>query len=206
METIGSPTRAGDASSKAMRGERPIRSAEAGESSRPATRAEGQTRAGRAAIKGRQDRIAERLANATAAAPDPAGFERSEFLCADGVTLIPYAVTGTGASLLPALSSPEADGSAAAEEKSTEKQPTREAPVAVLSFVVVHDFFDTLEKTFMLFKPLLLRYPGCQMLCFNSPGQAGTCLPPEPEGLLTNVWVAERLDELMQVLSTCYIR
>lgn len=70
----------------------------------------------------------------------------------------------------------------------------------VLSFVTIHDFFDTLEKTFLLFKPLVLRYPGCQVLCFNTPGQAGTQMPPEPEILLTNEWIADRLDELMQVI------
>ncbi|CAM9369377.1 unnamed protein product, partial [Ectocarpus sp. 12 AP-2014] len=164
------------------------------------------TRAGRAAAKRRQDRVGERLANAAAAAPDPAGFERSEFLCADGVTLMPYAVVGTGAPLLPvpALGGTEGgrgeqNGGGGGGEK--DWGPGREGGVAnggVLSFVVVHDFFDTLEKTFLLFKPLVLKYPGCQVLCFNSPGQAGTRLPPEPEGLLTNVWVADRLDELMQ--------
>ena len=168
------------------------------------------TRAGRAAAKRRQDRVGERLANATAAAPDPAGFEGSEFLCADGITLMPYAVVGRGASLLSAPTPPISGGN---PEEEGGEQPARtdgrnEAPglgqegVAnreVLGFVVVHDFFDTLEKTFLLFKPLVLKYPGCQVLCFNSPGQAGTRLPPEPEGLLTNTWVADRLNELMQV-------
>ncbi|CAN0307929.1 unnamed protein product, partial [Ectocarpus sp. 12 AP-2014] len=166
------------------------------------------TRAGRAAAKRRQDRVGERLANATAAAPDPAGFERSEFLCADGVTLMPYAVVGTGAPLLsvPALGGTEGgwgekNGGGGGGGGEKDWGPGQEGGVAnggVLSFVVVHDFFDTLEKTFLLFKPLVLKYPGCQVLCFNSPGQAGTRLPPEPEGLLTNVWVADRLDELMQ--------
>lgn len=172
------------------------------------------TRAGRAAAKRHQDRVGERLANATAAAPDPAGFERSEFLCADGVTLMPYAVVGTGAPLFTAPPSTTSAAAAAPQEVggqttdgnggSTEKEraPGQEGggtKGGVLSFVVVHDFFDTLEKTFLLFKPLVLKYPGCQVLCFNSPGQAGTRLPPEPEGLLTNVWIADRLDELMQV-------
>lgn len=172
------------------------------------------TRAGRAAAKRHQDRVGERLANATAAAPDPAGFERSEFLCADGVTLMPYAVVGTGAPLLTAPSTIAGSGGALAPQKvggqpdgnrgGAEKeralgQEGGGTKGGVLSFVVVHDFFDTLEKTFLLFKPLVLKYPGCQVLCFNSPGQAGTRLPPEPEGLLTNVWIADRLDELMQV-------
>lgn len=119
---------------------------------------------------------------------------------------MPYAVVGKGATA--------ASGDPLAEEERGQQQ-TRSGggcdkeqgfgqDVAVarggaLSFVVVHDFFDTLEKTFLLFKPLVLKYPGCQVLCFNSPGQAGTRLPPGPEGLLTNTWVADRLDELMQV-------
>ena len=140
--------------------------------------------------------MAERLANATAAPPDPAGFERSEFVCADGVTLMPYAVVGIGASPVAEVEPSGGSGEDGAEERGRGKA---DAASRVLNFVAVHDFFDTLEKTFLLFKPLVLQHPGCQVLCFNSPGQAGTRLPPEPEGLLTNVWVADRLHELMQV-------
>lgn len=141
----------------------------------------------------------ERLANATAAPPDPAGFERSEFVCADGVTLVPYAVVGIGVLQVAAGADPSQDHSGdGAGERGSEKDDAG-APSRVLNFVAVHDFFDTLDKTFLLFKPLVLKHPGCQVLCFNSPGQAGTRLPPEPEGLLTNVWVADRLHELMQV-------
>ncbi|CAB1101509.1 unnamed protein product [Ectocarpus sp. CCAP 1310/34] len=212
---IGSPSRAGTAPGSGLRNTGNKSTAAAvgrnGSSRHPAPGSgvgggRGQTtRAGRAAAKRRQDRVGERLANATAAAPDPAGFERSEFLCADGVTLMPYAVIGTGAPLLsvPTLGGTEGGRGEQNGGGGGEKDwgPGQEGGVAnggVLSFVVVHDFFDTLEKTFLLFKPLVLKYPGCQVLCFNSPGQAGTRLPPEPEGLLTNVWVADRLDELMQ--------
>ncbi|CAM9217533.1 unnamed protein product, partial [Hapterophycus canaliculatus] len=166
------------------------------------------TRAGRAAVKRRQDQVGERLADATAAAPDPAGFERSEFLCADGVTLMPYAMVGTSNPLMSAPTSPrdpdegerrtQSGGVSGGAKEGAFGQQGKTAKAGVLSFVVVHDFFDTLEKTFLLFKPLVLKHPGCQVLCFNSPGQAGTRLPPEPEGLLTNIWVADRLDELMQ--------
>lgn len=162
----------------------------------------GQTRAGRAVAKGRQKRTADRLADATAAAPDPAGFERSELLCADGITLMPYAVVGLGASLSPPSTLPGAsEGQVGQQGSDGNERSTDEGSgtPGVLNFVVVHDFFDTLEKTFLLFKPLVLKYPGCQVLCFNSPGQAGARVPPEPEGLLTNTWVADRLDELMQV-------
>lgn len=175
------------------------------------------TRAGRAAAKRRQDQVGKRLADATAAAPDPAGFERSEFLCADGITSMPYAVVGQGAPLLPA-SGATASRDFEEEERRTQagsgggvemegefRQEGTTSKGGVLSFVVVHDFFDTLEKTFLLFKPLVLKYPGCQVLCFNSPGQVGTRLPPEPEGLLSNTWVADRLDELMQVKRTAAI-
>lgn len=157
-----------------------------------------QARPGRVAEKGRQDRIAERLANATAAPPDPAGFERSEFLCADGVTLMPYAIVGIAASPSTGVGETRRGAENQSISSRNEGEAVQTAP-RVLNFVVVHDFFDTLEKTFLLFKPLVLRHPGCQVLCFNSPGQSGTRLPPEPEGLLTNVWVADRLDELMQV-------
>lgn len=162
-----------------------------------------QTRAGRAAARGRQARTVDRLADATAAPPDPAGFEKSELLCADGITIIPYAVVGVGAPLQggPVEEEHRSGGGGGGYGNSEGRYDGQGlGTAAVLSFVAVHDFFDTLEKTFLLFKPLVLRYPGCQVLCFNSPGQAGTCLPPEPEGLLTNDWVADRLDELMQVL------
>lgn len=161
----------------------------------------GTTRSGRAAARGRQSRTADRLADATAAPPDPAGFERSEFLCADGVTLIPFAVAGKaeiGKGPPRVALQTEGKGEQAVD-KGAGEETTTVSPV--LSFVAVHDFFDTLEKTFLLFKPLILRHPGCQLLCFNSPGQAGTRLPPESERLLTNDWVADRLDELMQASS-----
>lgn len=151
--------------------------------------------------------MAERLANAVAAPPDPAGFERSEFVCADGVTVLPYAVVGIGTSIATGGEPSGEGGGDGADKRGHEGAEGAGAAAAaaasrVLNFVAVHDFFDTLEKTFLLFKPLVLKHPGCQVLCFNSPGQAGTRLPPEPEGLLTNVWVADKLHELMQVKKT----
>ena len=156
-----------------------------------------QARARRAVAKVRQQRTAERLADATAAPPDPVGFQRSDFLCADGATLIPYAIVG--ASLLPSENRVNKTAEGKIGTGTTSCSPPAAVSAAVLSFVVVHDFFDTIEKTFLLFKPLVLQHPGCQVLCFNSPGQAGTRLPQEPEELLTNEWIADRLDELMQV-------
>lgn len=219
---IGSPSRVGTAPASGA-GSRGFRQpgagtgteagAGAGADGEEGKRSAKATRAARVAAKRRQDRVGERLADATAAAPDPAGFERSEFLCADGVTLMPYAVVGSGP-LLPSdpagmtrEGSPPQDGVVGRQAHDGEggrgrefdQQEEGEARGGVLSFVVVHDFFDTLEKTFLLFKPLVLKYPGCQVLCFNSPGQAWTRLPPGPDGLLTNTWVSDRLHELMQV-------
>lgn len=148
--------------------------------------------------KRRQVKIAERLADATAAPVDSVEFQRSDFLCSDGVTLIPYVVLGAA----PSLMSGEKSGMSEETRRvggAALRVPPATTTTAVLSFVVVHDFFDTMEKTFLLFKPLVRKHPECQVLCFNSPGQAGTCLPQEPEELLTNTWLAARLDELMQV-------
>eukprot|EP00903_Cladosiphon_okamuranus_P015481 g14292.t1 len=169
---VGSPTRirTAPATGSGSRGFRQLTSGGTGLAGGRKERGQ-TTRAGRAAAKRQQDRVGERLANATAAAPDPAGFEGSEFLCTDGVTLMPYAVVGKGAPLLPESTMPEGG-----PDREGEQQPRsgsrdhgqkfrQEGGVAnggVLSFVVVHDFFDTLEKTFLLFKPLVLKYPGCQ--------------------------------------------
>lgn len=211
--TIGSPSRVGTAPATGS-GSRGLRQPGAGpgpDGEEGAGRGKATSRAARAAAKRRQDRVGERLADATAAPPDPAGFERSEFLCADGVTLMPYAVVGTGPPLLSARAAAaqeqEEEGRQArgVDERDLDQNGEGEARRGVLSFVVVHDFFDTLEKTFLLFKPLVLKYPGCQILCFNSPGQAWTRLPPGPEGLLTNTWLADRLDELMQVTERQYM-
>lgn len=122
---------------------------------------------------------------------------------------MPYAVVGRGTPLLSASTAStgveeserraQAGSGCGGVKEGAFGQEENAPKRGVLGFVVVHDFFDTLEKTFLLFKPLVLKHPGCQVLCFNSPGQAGTRLPREPEGLLTNTWVSDRLDELMQV-------
>lgn len=158
----------------------------------------GTTRAMRAAARGRQNRTADRLADPTAVAPDLCGFEGGEYLCTDGITLMPYAVAGK-VEFSTATATAGVENDAPVSLSQPESNDLIRENSVVMSFVAVHDFFDTLEKTFLLFKPLILRNPGCQVLCFNSPGQAGTQLPPEPEGLLTNDWVADRLNELMQV-------
>ena len=45
------------------------------------------------------------------------------------------------------------------------------------NFVVVHDFFDTLDATSLMLKQVTQRHDGCQALCFNYPGQAFTKWP-----------------------------
>lgn len=49
---------------------------------------------------------------------------------------------------------------------------TRDIPF--FNLVIVHDFFDTFERLQIFFQPLLKRYPGVQILCWNYPGQAFT--------------------------------
>lgn len=148
--------------------------------------------------KRRQAKIAERLADATATPVDSVEFQRSDFLCSDGVTLIPYVVLGAAPSLTSGSTNGMSEDTYRVDGTAPHVPPVT-TTTDVLSFVVVHDFFDTMEKTYLLFKPLVRKHPGCQVLCFNSPGQAGTCLPQEPEELLTNTWLAARLNELMKV-------
>ena len=93
---------------------------------------------------------------------------------------------------------------------------------------VCADFFDTCDGAAILFKPIVQRHEGCQVLCFNYPGQAntGTIIVPQFAGLsidcpalkfkvwprlsaaerdrgavepvLNNDWMADRLHELLQ--------
>ena len=46
-----------------------------------------------------------------------------------------------------------------------------------MNFVVCHDLFDCLDATKLLFIKLLNRRPGCRVLVYNQPGQAGTTFP-----------------------------
>ena len=75
------------------------------------------------------------------------------------------------------------------------------------SFIVVHDFFDTCDASIIPFKQIVARHHGCQVLCFNYPGQANTVWPRPPpadrrngaiEPVLNNDWIADRLHELLQ--------
>jgi hypothetical protein len=96
-------------------------------------------------------------AAAPASPPGPPGVtESGQFVLADGVTTIQFAILG----------SREAAG------------PTR------TSLVVVGDLFDTWEYTAQSLRPLLgAKGQGCHVLLFNFPGQAGTrwANPPAEE-------------------------
>ena len=88
-----------------------------------------------------------------------------------------------------------------------------ELEVSRVNFVVCHDFFDTCEATRILFKPIVERHLGCQVLVFNYPCQAGTRFPvpsseearhQDPdEASLNNDWCAARLHELLQHVEAC---
>lgn len=80
------------------------------------------------------------------------------------------------------------------------------AEVRRCNFIVIHDFFDTCDGTSIAFKPLVQRH-GCQILCFNYPGQANTVWPRPSaverqrgakEPVLNNDWISDRLHELLQ--------
>lgn len=88
-----------------------------------------------------------RLANAGQSALPEASSEKS-FACSDGRTRLPYRVCGD-----PGASS---------------------GAVASCNFVVVHDFFDNVDKTEVLVRPVTRKHRGCRVLAFSYPGQAGT--------------------------------
>ncbi|CAM9096055.1 unnamed protein product, partial [Chrysoparadoxa australica] len=112
----------------------------------------------------------ERLANGGGAATQPSGVKPQSFTCSDGVTQLPYRVIGTW-----------------------------ESEVTCCNFVVVHDLFDTLEKTEIMFKEVTQRHPGCQVLIWNYPGQAGTQFGgPTAHVLPNNELVSQQLHELLQ--------
>lgn len=103
------------------------------------------------------------------------------FTCSDGLTKLPFEVMGE-------------------LELSTSR----------LNFVVCHDVFDTHEATRTLFKPLVEKHMGCQVLVFNYGAQAHCRYPvPTPEeakhqspadASLNNEWCSDRLAELMAYL------
>lgn len=97
-----------------------------------------------------------RLANAgQSALPEVA--TGKDFVCSDGRTRLPYRVCGD-----PGASSGVADS---------------------CNFVVVHDFFDNVDKTEVLFRSVTRRHRGCRVLAFSYPGQAGTVFRVPPSML-----------------------
>jgi hypothetical protein len=92
------------------------------------------------------------------------------FTCSDGTTQLPYMVIGR----------PLVAG----------------APCEACNFVIVHDFFDSLEGTEALFAPVLRRVNGCQALLWNYPGQASTSCADGCS--YENRSLAPMLHELMQ--------
>lgn len=91
---------------------------------------------------------AGRLANAGQSALPGAVDSDRGFVCSDGRTRLPYRVCGD----------PGTSGGA----------------VDSCNFVVVHDLFDNVDKTEVLFRSVTRRHRGCRVLTFSYPGQAGT--------------------------------
>lgn len=80
--------------------------------------------------------------------------QNNEFVCSDGKTRIPYRVCGDPVSSANDISS--------------------------CNFVVVHDFFDNVDKTEVLFRPVTRQHRGCRVLAFSYPGQSGTVFEVPP--------------------------
>jgi pimeloyl-ACP methyl ester carboxylesterase len=131
------------------------------------------------AMKAMQKKNTERLAAQTSMEGSVGIMGVSkEFVCSDGISRMPYVVMGKFS-----------------------------LTVEKCNFVVIHDFFDTYDGTAILFKPIVQRHEeGCQVLCFNYPGQAHTVWPrPSPverdrgakEPVLNNDWLADRIHELL---------
>lgn len=90
----------------------------------------------------------------SAQASMPAVALGKDFVCSDGKTRLPYRVCGD----------PAATGDA----------------VQACNFVVVHDLFDNVDKTEVLFRPVTRRHRGCRVLAFSYPGQSGTVFRVPP--------------------------
>ncbi|RYH28338.1 hypothetical protein EON65_12485 [archaeon] len=132
------------------------------------------------AMKAMQTKSIERLSAQTAIEGSVGVVGASKLcVCSDGITRMPYVVMGKF--------SPN---------------------VEKCNFVVVHDFFDTYDATAILYKQLVQRHSeGCQVLCYNYPGQAHTLWPRltqiekdrgAKEPVLSNDWQADRLHELLK--------
>ena len=133
----------------------------------------------RQALAASQARSANRLASQNKSEGNLSAVgEPKDYQCSDGITKMPYLVLG-----------------------SVTVASRRD------SFVIVHDFFDTCDATAIYFKPIVQRHDGCQVLCFNYPGQANTTWPRPPPAekkrgakdvIINNDWIADKLHELLQ--------
>lgn len=117
--------------------------------------------------------------NAGAANPLPMKAQQSQLSAVgkfqmDADTVIPYEIVTKGAVLRPA-------------EKSSEQ--------SFFHLVVVNDFFDTYERMKIFLQPILIRYPGVQVLLWNYPGQAFTTW--RKDVLLNNEYLASCLSALL---------
>ena len=125
-----------------------------------------------------QKRSVDRLSSQTQEGSTSTTGLAKDFRCFDGITKMSYIVLGNVS-----------------------------LDVSRVNFIVIHDFFDTCDATAISFKPIVQRHDGCQVFCFNYPGQANTVWPRPSaaerergavEQIINNDWIADRLHELLQ--------
>ena len=75
--------------------------------------------------------------------------------------------------------------------------------VPLFHFVVIHDFFDSMETMRIFFKPLVRKFQGLRVLVFNLPGQAYTKWSRKQ--LLNNKFYAEVLQGLLRHVDGTFI-
>lgn len=129
----------------------------------------------KAAIKNQQKRM-EELNNKGGKSITGSAVDIKTLLCKDDITRIPYEVLGYPTS------------------SKVDNQK------GVINFVICHDFFDSIDMTRLLFRNLVIKYPGSQVLIYNQPGQAGTTYPRtsgEQSQTLNNEFQADKLHELL---------
>lgn len=78
------------------------------------------------------------------------------------------------------------------------RESGRARPDPMFHFVVINDFFDTMDRHALFFRPLVQQLPGLQVLLFNLPGQAGTTW--HPDSVLTNDYYAACTRALLHYL------
>ena len=133
----------------------------------------------RIALAASQKRASDRLSSQNKSEGNMAAVgEPKVFRCADGITKMTYIALGN-----------------------INLESTR------TNFIIVQDFFDTCDSTAIFFKPIVQRHNGCQIFCFNYPGQANTTWPRPPpaerqrgaqDPIFNNDWIADKMHELLQ--------